>query len=271
MRTLLILAAALLLQDESTPSVLDRGQGALRRQMGGGQAIAAFWDGFDAGTMAEFRGAGECRGQKFESAGTYRIVRRDPTGLTLSVESNGTSREFQTPHLTPQEHEALNVFRPKPRVVDRELPAKEIVKVGGKEYTCRVFERTSKASPQCGTDEPRFRQCRSRVWWCPEVSAGGGILKVVSTYSEIWDEGSEVETQVEEMVVTDLDVKRRIGDTEVSGHAITHLMRRKTEVIFESVELRSSGVPGGIFDARMKVGARTDHFWIERLTAVKIR
>ncbi|MEK7468365.1 MAG: hypothetical protein AAB074_13220 [Planctomycetota bacterium] len=247
---LLTLSTACRAEDTAAAtSVLDGATRALEAQISGGQAMGQFWDGFEEGTEIEFRHESTRNGVKQESSIFYQILKRDGRSLSLRVKSGDQDRTIEIQGLPEGAEDMVSPLREKP--VDQAIPGREIVQVGDKEYSCTVSERTVKSYPQCGTGEPQFRIHRVRAWHCSDVAAQGGVLKVVATWEEEWGEGLQVKLRTE-LAVTELNVKRKIGDIELTCYAVSTSSRCGEIVNQESAELRMDTTPGRIIDSTEK-------------------
>lgn len=271
---IIALAFAYARAEEASPAkaVLDRAEAARSLQMGGGQAMAEFWDTCEEETEVEFRSESEVDGKKQESKTVYRIVKRAGDSLTLSVTANGKENRIDL-----RRREAAH--GPDPRFpeppVDGELPARETLQIGDRKFDCRVFERTEKSFPLCGTKEPQYRVLRTTAWHCAGVEIQGGVLKIVTTWEENWGEGLKP-VQSEVLTVTDAAAKRMLGNIEIDGYTVSVVGKRGDVVWREATQWRKDTTPGGVFEATEKTrssdGAgpwRTDHHWIERMSLVR--
>lgn len=259
----MILAAGLsAVQEAPSPkTVLDLAARTAPRSLDGGQGTAAFWEDCDAGTEATFctqapSGLSKC---------TYRLDRREARSLTLLVDAKKITVEMPG--------ETRDPFTDPPK--DAEIPGTETLHVGEREFVCRRFERTVRSTPQCGNDERRYSIFRIRAWRAADVRENAGLLKIVLTWEADRGGGLKVDS-IQELVVTDLTAKRRIGgrDWDCTPVSVSH--RTGDRLLRESTQWRLDSAPGGILEEKWRYrGLEGDawsagHVWVENLTIVSV-
>jgi len=132
-----------------------------------------------------------------------------------------------------------------PDITEKEI-RKETIKVGGKNFDCRVYERRTASVPEDQRKGKSHAVSIETIWKTTGTKENGGILKVTGSKARIGADGTVEEVGGWAVEVTELGAKAAIGKQALACTVVkTTESKPDGTVTTTRTEWRSPLVPGG--------------------------